>query len=371
MRGGMKQQPSFAGFLTRPRLFNASGQGGLFADIPLYDPTAPDNDDWNDEGFQPALGEEGAVNSHAGGEYDYHTFLSTLLAEAPSRVDLRDRRHRTEERTQAWSRQITRLVDAYLKYQATGCPGEEELEGERWRILLVDFEDYEHNPGVRSVSKAETSNETLCRFGLLGGSPDNPNVAFPFQLLETFRQIHWVCPRFSINQLSRVLTNIHGRFPSPSLEDQLRVAYDAYLWIQREVQSRVDHELGRDSSHFIRNVCPPCLYQLDNEELLTPSILLAMDGNNSLKMVDSEKHSGRTRFDTRSIEHPRWLDAATVDIFKDEVADSYRRTGTDTGTSHDGSSCDGPEFDQEGVAWLNVNEIDQLADCVDTCVVSR
>ncbi|KAK1235915.1 hypothetical protein PQX77_000848 [Marasmius sp. AFHP31] len=354
----------------RPRLFRGSDEGGPFSDIPLYDTAAPDDDEWEDLNFQPTIGDEGAINSNAGGEYDYHTFLSSLLADAPERIDMRDRHYRTEERTQSWDRQLERLTDAYLTYQCFGQPDAKELEDDRWRILVVSFDEYDKYPEIYSVRGAETSNETLARFGMLGGSPEQPTIAFPFQFLESFRQIHRVCPRFSINGLSRVITNIHGRFPSPTLEDQLRVSYDAYLAILREVQARVDGELGRDpQQQFIQNVCPPCMYRLENEITLVPSILLAMDGNNSLKMVDVDKRPGRARLDTRKLQHPRWLDATTVDVFKDEVSNSRRRTQPvrpAPDVSDDG--CDGPDFASEGVAWLNMNEIDGLETCVDTCV---
>ncbi|KAK1230267.1 hypothetical protein PQX77_006642 [Marasmius sp. AFHP31] len=299
----------------RPRLFNSKGPG-LFDEIPVHDPGAPEDDDWTD--FQPAMGDEGSFNSNAGGEYSYNTFLSSLLAEAPRRADMRDRYDRTEEQTQGWNRQMPRLVDAYLKFQANGLPPDNELEDERWKILTY-FDQFE------------------CH---------------------------------SINQLAQTLTNIHGRFPTPSLEDQLRVTYNAYLSLQCMVQSRVDRALGRDpDQYFVRHVCPPCLYQLENEAPLTPSILLAMDGNNSLEMVDTEKRAGRAHLDTRYLKHPHWLDAETVDIFKDEVADSHRLSRAKAAAPENGetSACDGPEFNQD-VAWLDVNEVEGLEECADTCV---
>ncbi|KAL0058498.1 hypothetical protein AAF712_014815 [Marasmius tenuissimus] len=95
-----------------------------------------------------------------------------------------------------------------------------------------------------------------------------------------------------------------------------------------------------------------------------------MDGNNSLKMVDIDKRPGRARLDTRKLHHPRWLDATTVDVFKDEVSNSHKctpvRPAPEPEPSND--SCNGPEFDSEGVAWLNVNEIEGLEKCLDTCV---
>ncbi|KAJ8087278.1 hypothetical protein PM082_006108 [Marasmius tenuissimus] len=130
----------------RPRLFNSSEDAGLFSDVPIYDPTAPDDDDWNDLEFQPAVGEEGLITSNAGGEFNYHTFLSSLLAEAPARTDLRDRQHRTEDRNQAWERQMPRLVEAYLKYQANGIPSDDECEGCEWKIRYLDFESLSYCP---------------------------------------------------------------------------------------------------------------------------------------------------------------------------------------------------------------------------------
>ncbi|KAL0058192.1 hypothetical protein AAF712_015142 [Marasmius tenuissimus] len=348
----------------RPRLFGRSGDGTLFSDIPIYDSSAPDDDKWNDEDFQPAVGEEGFINSNAGGEFNYHTFLSSLLAEAPARVDLRDRHHWTEDQTQSWNRQLPRLVNAYMKYQASGIPSEDELEGQEWKIRYMDFEVLEY---------ARSAIPTLPMRPLLGlvclaVALTNQMLLSPSNFLKLFAK-YIESAHDSASTVYHVYLPTYMRFPTPTLEDQLRVAYDAYLAIQREVQSRVDCDLGRDPhQHFIRHVCPPCMYQLNNEAPLKPAILLAMDGNNSLKMVDSEK----CRIDTRRLEHPRWLDATTVDVFKDEVANSHKRSQATKPKPDDSdhqSTCDGPEFDQdEVVAWLDVNEIEGLETCVDTCV---
>lgn len=49
------------------------------------------------------------------------------------------------------------------------------------------------------------------------------------------------------------------------------------------------------------------------------SMLIAMDGNNSLKLVDSTFKAGSERGDDRSLASFRWLSAEDVDIYKDEV----------------------------------------------------
>lgn len=54
------------------------------------------------------------------------------------------------------------------------------------------------------------------------------------------------------------------------------------------------------------------------------SILISMDGNNSLKLVDSTFQAGTVRDDDRSISSYRWISPEEVDIFKDEVKRSSR-----------------------------------------------
>ena len=44
-----------------------------------------------------------------------------------------------------------------------------------------------------------------------------------------------------------------------------------------------------------------------------------MDGNNSLKLVDSTFQSGSVRYDDRVSDSLRWIAPNDVDIFKDEV----------------------------------------------------
>ncbi|KAK1219024.1 hypothetical protein PQX77_018276 [Marasmius sp. AFHP31] len=338
----------------RRNLFDRNDGGFSFSEVPIYDPGAPDNDEWNDVETCIPVGEEGATNSHAGGEYDMHSLLTSLLDDAPKRIDMRDRRDRTERQTEGWRRQLPRLVDGYLWYQTHGIPdteGDDFCEGEPWTLRSMDFYDYRYTPDIRHVRDALTTNETLAYFGYIGGSPESPTIVFPFQFLKSFRQIH-------------------RRFPMPHLEQQLRTAYDAYLLIKREVQSQVDSVLARDPhDHFIRNVCPPCTYQLDNELELNPSILMAMDGNNSLKLVDVHRRSGQARIDTRFIKHPRWLDADFVDLYQDEVAKAQQK-GPPPPKPGPSSSGDGPtpSDDSHDMTWLNDDELNDLADLINPCV---
>ena len=69
----------------------------------------------------------------------------------------------------------------------------------------------------------------------------------------------------------------------------------------------------------MQNVCPPCLYKVESEPPLKISFLAAMDGNNSLKLVDSAFRAGSVRTESRSTTSRCRISPQEVDIFKDEV----------------------------------------------------
>jgi hypothetical protein len=72
------------------------------------------------------------------------------------------------------------------------------------------------------------------------------------------------------------------------LADQLSIAFDVYLDILHNVDLHVKNTLAQDAPDYDRkNVCPPCMYKVENELLLKFSMLLLSDGNQSLQLTDS------------------------------------------------------------------------------------
>ena len=166
---------------------------------------------------------------------------------------------------------------------------------------------------------------------------------------------------------------------NPYLADQLSDAYDCYLAIIREYDQRISVELGRkDRKWAMKNVCAPCLYKTKDEPKLKFEFLSSMDGNNSLKLVDSTYHAGSVRTDSRKLESPRWISPEDVDLFKDEVGKVRPlllyiiphimtipqdvRQGVPANADHI------EDIASEETAWLNVTEHDDLAKCLNTCV---
>ncbi|KAJ7936673.1 hypothetical protein B0H13DRAFT_1589410 [Mycena leptocephala] len=221
-------------------------------------------------------------------------------------------------------------------------------------VLESGLRYFSHPPDV------VRSNQTLMRQGYIGGSPQKPAIAFAIRTLEIYRQIHRVCPRYTIDSLAKTLSHLHKVPRKVYLAEQLTTAYDAYLAIQREVEVRVQRTLGRDEAWDWKHVCPPCFYKAKDEPRLKLSYLGSLDGNNSVKLVDSTFRAGHPRFDNRTL-RGLWGHNYNLDARGDEFPDGPAAT--------DDAS---PDADGD-FAWLNVNElnpddVDSLQKCVNTCV---
>jgi hypothetical protein len=179
------------------------------------------------------------------------------------------------------------------------------------------------------------------------------------------------------------ISRMHQVPHSPYLADQLSNAYDCYLAIIRETDKKISIELGREDPKWaIKNVCAPCLYKTEDEPKMKFEFLAAMDGNNSLKLVDSTYRAGTVRTDSRMTESPRWIKPEDVDLFKDEVGKVKSFLPNPDTTFHDilpqsnrGTRQGAPapienteDLSTEETAWLNLTEHDDLAKCLDTCV---
>ncbi|KAJ7785306.1 hypothetical protein DFH07DRAFT_948386 [Mycena maculata] len=347
-------------------------------------------------------GEEGNYYSHAGPDAEFHAIFDGVR---PGRGDLRIRDDRVQKVIDAWNLQMPVLVNTYLDIKAHGPADSSDVPG-AWLLPVLGFE--EHGPHLFSYTlTTRTANEALIRHGFIGSTPDQPAFAFPIRLFEIYRQLHRVCPRFSLDALSKALTHLHYGPRKSNLRDQLTIAYDAYLAVLRGVEAQSRIALSRAGNWYMDNVCAPCLYKTINEPYLKFSWLRAMDGNNSLKWVDAILRAGAPQADDRVSQHDCWVNPEQVDLFKDEVSESQKRprgTGPQLADMHLSSSAtllppadsaeptagsasglpqpgqslpsapetSGDDLDDD-VAWLNVNELDsmqaeELAKCINTCM---
>ena len=137
---------------------------------------------------------------------------------------------------------------------------------------------------------------------------------------------------------------------------------------------------------FVRRVCTKLQMNRYSSSVFWP-LWMGIIPSNSLTVL-----SGLGRYvhtDNRVSSSKRWISPEDVDIFKDEVKKKVRYQSTILFISYfpfvqpeaqTGPNASPPvsnttddtlpdaDFDGEDVAWLNVTEIDELAQCVNTCV---
>ncbi|KAJ7692509.1 hypothetical protein B0H14DRAFT_3100781 [Mycena olivaceomarginata] len=122
--------------------------------------------------------------------------------------------------------------------------------------------------------------------GLIPCAPFRPSVAITVKVLEVYRVAHARCPQLAIQSFVKTLCDLHGTPYLPYLRKQFAICYDLYLDLCRNSEKTVLKSLGRDSFLWrLKHACPACMYKLKGEAKLIYDILVAMDGNNSLKCV--------------------------------------------------------------------------------------
>lgn len=120
-----------------------------------------------------------------------------------------------------------------------------------------------------------------------------------------------------------------------TLVDQFSIAFDVYLDILHGVDILINGALQRNTPNWrMLNVCPPCLYHLEDEVQLKPALLATMDGNQSLKLVDNMYRFGIDQEDSRTARTDIWLSPEEVDRFKDEARSTKVRLQLDMGAKH-------------------------------------
>ncbi|KAJ7034307.1 hypothetical protein C8F04DRAFT_1349600 [Mycena alexandri] len=132
----------------------------------------------------------------------------------------------------------------------------------------------------------EHDSSSIVAQGFVPCASFRPKVAFSIRVLELYRVAHLRTPQLSIHSWLKTLADLHGGPFKPYLAQQFSVSFDFYSSILRMVKTLVRRELGRDGRKWrMENGCPACTLKVEEEPELTFSILVTMDGNNSLKRV--------------------------------------------------------------------------------------
>ncbi|KAF8335183.1 hypothetical protein F5887DRAFT_892158 [Amanita rubescens] len=127
---------------------------------------------------------------------------------------------------------------------------------------------------------------TLVRQGMIPCAPFRPSYAVSICLLELYRNLFCRCPHLARQSFIKGLMDMQRLPYKPYYNTVFSITLDLYLDVLEKVQHRVLATLRRDQPLWrVKNTCPACSYQLHDEKDLKLKMLIAMDGNNSLKCL--------------------------------------------------------------------------------------
>ncbi|KAF6751976.1 hypothetical protein DFP72DRAFT_1033987 [Ephemerocybe angulata] len=204
-----------------------------------------------------------------------------------------------------------------------------------WEVQVLDsFRTYRIKIAIEDGDFTPAC--SLLREGLVGNVPIKPSFAVSLRTLEIYRTVHLRSPHLALEPYIKSLCDIYGASYRTALREVLSACYDLYLRLRDEVELRVTNALDRTGLWRVKNVCPACTYKLEGEDTLLFSILVTMDGNDSLKRIIR-----------------RSLEATQVPLDDDEM----QPTQTQPGASAERNN--GRTVDSDGVYYISREQADR------------
>ncbi|THU97173.1 hypothetical protein K435DRAFT_663150 [Dendrothele bispora CBS 962.96] len=130
-------------------------------------------------------------------------------------------------------------------------------------------------------------NASIIRQGYLPFNPLLNKSVVSLRTVELYHSLFMRCPRLGIQPFVRALCDLQGLPFKHYLSVQFSSAYDLFVQLFEAVRKEVQVVLGRHSPDWrMLNACPCCQYEVEGEEKLEIRMMIAVDGNNSLKRLE-------------------------------------------------------------------------------------
>ncbi|KAJ3924950.1 MAG: hypothetical protein NXY57DRAFT_1044515 [Lentinula lateritia] len=195
--------------------------------------------------------------------------------------DFRTRRDRTQVNNKYWAKQMDDIVLAYMDYcwrEKNGAPLP-QTHGPDMLLEIVDIFGISSKAIPRSTDQYQSA--SLVRSGIIPVTPLSHTFGFTIRTVDLYHKLFSFC---------KSICDIHGVAYKPYLSTQLSAAFDLYIAILNAVRNRTREVLGRQGRDWrMLNACPPCQYQLQEDDKLGVRMIVTMDGNDSLRRVERKE----------------------------------------------------------------------------------
>ncbi|KAJ3724216.1 hypothetical protein DFJ43DRAFT_1003285 [Lentinula guzmanii] len=204
----------------------------------------------------------------------------------------RNRRNKIQLDQARWDEQMPELVNAYMDFcnrRRSGQLFQAEVRERHvvsvWTTTGKCFNPRQGHLTQIPVFVTDTyTNASYIRSGYLPFNPLLNQTLVSLDTLELYHNLFMRCPRLGIQPFIRALCDLQGIRSKNNLSVQYSSAYDLYIRLVEAVRSKVLDALNRTTPHWrMLNNCPCCQYEVVGEPELPIRMLIAIDGNNSLK----------------------------------------------------------------------------------------
>ncbi|KAJ7730827.1 hypothetical protein B0H14DRAFT_2409539 [Mycena olivaceomarginata] len=166
--------------------------------------------------------------------------------------------------------------------------------------------------------------------GLIPATPWKPKVAFTTRCLEIYWLVRLRSPGVSIQPWVKTLADLHGCELKPYASKAFSKCFDVYLEILQVVDDRIKKVLGHDTPDWrLKNCCPACTYKLEGEMKMIFEMLVALDGNDSLKHIlvkdKTVDENGAAHGRGKERDDPRTADAGRNHLMTREDVDKWSK----------------------------------------------
>ncbi|KAL5514583.1 hypothetical protein ACEPAG_1899 [Sanghuangporus baumii] len=170
---------------------------------------------------------------------------------------------------------------------------------------------------------------TMLCHGYVANAPLHPKLGVSIELLNLFSAINGRCGNVGVIPFVRAICDFQQTLFKRFYLAAFTRAFDVYVELLYRIDKRLDVVLRTTKKSKLQKTCPSCLFKTDFEEQLPYSLLVCVDGNDSLKRLrqlrstfnnDAEETVVDLELDDRNYrESVLYIEEDVVDRYKHEV----------------------------------------------------
>ncbi|KAL5520197.1 hypothetical protein ACEPAG_9410 [Sanghuangporus baumii] len=244
-------------------------------------------------------------------------------------------RQRKKIQAEHWKTLFPGLVDAYLQWDAHGMPIDDDTSPRHAPIKCFNVHDITTLSFPMSVDGSMGLTTTMMRHGYVACAPLHPELAISLELLRIYSVTNSRCGNVGVAPFVHSVCDLQSILFHHSYAKSFSRAFDVYVEVLHRIDAKIDVALRATTLSKLQDACPCCMLRVDGEKMLTHSMLICVDGNESLKRYRKMRQIGDQQDGALSVNvemvdreyraSALYVEADMVDRYKNKIKQSGRK----------------------------------------------